>query len=1801
MRKINRILKKTGVIILAAAMLAGQTGFTALAEEIAEVAVTEDKAVGNEVGSPDDPSDGDESFENTVSSDNADTEKESVSEDSAERKRFEESGTLGGVTITVEAEEGVFPEDAVLSVKEAGRSQEKQAEEAVEEERPEDQNVAASYTYDIKVLDKEGNELQPADEAQVKVSFTLDEVADSNLMTNIYHIREADPDGTASEENSGKTGSDPEEIDSVESDTESVEGDSKASENTELVAEKLSVETDGDTATAETDGFSLYTVEFTYNDLQYVMPGDSEIPLSEILDAVGLTGDVNDVKVSDSSLFSAARLKVSDDGKKPAKDWDGNPIADDNGVWFVTAHKAFSTEEWMKVTINDVVYEITVTDDNPSSNSDFTVRYFLGDKEYIVDGGSSAYASDIIRELNLGINPAKVFTATAATDKIVCQSIDRGDNRDWTITATEYFDGEKNGIFQLQFDYSEDNNKFKQFYAACYKEITTWEELQHDLKKGGEIKLTCDLTAANTDSMLAVPNDPIITSTTLDLNGHTLDGRALSESDNFKTVLKVENNLTIKDSGTGGQIIGSGKLVFEYEEGNKVYDGNVVDVLGAHLSLNGGTISGTDGYEVIYVNGDTARFDFNGGTITGTNENNIIDFAGISASMTGGTISGSDLKESAVRVGGNVTMSNVTVSASGEKYGGVYVPAGDGNELHLSGSPVITGGIYLEAGEVIHIDDALDEAVSIPVRAQTKPSVNRSVTITSGFSGKGSLSNFTNTVSSASLAVNESGELELCKDQASEWDSLQNLINEAAENSGTVTLNKNYTADEYDVHLEIPSGKTVTLDLNGYTVDGSALDEEAVIEIGGEPFWNGAIVVEGELVLKGTNGGSLVNTGKLWPLSVVGSFTIEGGTISGTVATGEGSSIRMDGGTLENRADCAFEVKGEFVMNGGTISGHDARYVVTVGAPFTMNNGTITGTNISKSIVSLSGRFTMNGGRISGAGASGGVSCHFPLSFHVSGAPVIDGGIYPYDISEGKGSINVDAPLTSGASFSVITSDAASAKGAVVANPVGEYTLTASDAEKFHSALDETLVGVLDNGSVRLKKPLSENMITLSAASGTYSGETLTPPTLMVKDGEETLTKDTHYTVSSWSGDFINAGEYTATVSGTGDYYTGSVTATFTVNPKPVTAPTIELTGDLTYTGSEVKPDVTAVKDGDTVIPSGEYEVGYSGNINAGTNTATVTITDKAGGNYTVSGSRNFSITPKAITVSADNKTKTYDNNASTDPALTATVTGAVAGDTINYSLSRAAGQNVGNYDITVTPGSNPNYTVNVESGRFSIEKADYPANRPQENIETANANDKVSKVALPSGWQWSDADKDRDLNESEPVTVSANYIAADKDNYIEGGLVRNVTITRKAYVHVNKVTLNKTTASIVKGKTLALKAAITPADATNKAVTWSSSNTAVAKVFSTGVVTAVNGGTAKITVKTKDGSKTAVCTVTVSIPVTGVKLNKSSASIVKGKTLALTATVAPSNATNKGVTWSSSNTKVATVSTKGVVKAVDGGSAVITVTTADGKKTAKCTVKVIVPVTGIKLNKTKANVARGYTMTLTPTITPSNATNKAVTWKSSNTKIATVTSKGVVKGIKNGTVNITVTTNDGKKTATCKVTVVNPTPVKSVKLNKTKASVVKGYTITLTPTVSPSNATNKAVTWKSSNTKIAMVTSAGVVKGVKAGTANITVTTKDGKKTAVCAVTVTNPIAVKSVKLNAAKVTVAKGKTYTLKATINPTNATNKAVTWKSSNTKIATVTSKGVVKGIAKGSAKITVTTTDGKKTAVCTVTVK
>jgi len=247
----------------------------------------------------------------------------------------------------------------------------------------------------------------------------------------------------------------------------------------------------------------------------------------------------------------------------------------------------------------------------------------------------------------------------------------------------------------------------------------------------------------------------------------------------------------------------------------------------------------------------------------------------------------------------------------------------------------------------------------------------------------------------------------------------------------------------------------------------------------------------------------------------------------------------------------------------------------------------------------------------------------------------------------------------------------------------------------------------------------------------------------------------------------------------------------------------------------------------------------------------------------------------------------------------------------------------------------------------------------------------------------------------------------------------------------VTGVSLNKASLSLAVGGTETLKATVSPSNATNKTVSWATSNSAVATVQN-GTVTAKSAGTATITVTSADGNKKATCAVTVTTPVSSVSLNKPSLSLNVGSSETLTATVSPGNATNKNVSWATSNSAVATVQ-NGTVTAKSAGTATITVTTADGNKKATCAVTVTLPVSSVSLNKPSLSLTVGATETLTATVSPSNATNKTVSWATSNSAVATV-QNGTVTAKSAGTATITVTTVDGNKMATCAVTVTSPT-----------------------------------------------------------------------------------------------------------------------------------------------------------------------
>ena len=434
-----------------------------------------------------------------------------------------------------------------------------------------------------------------------------------------------------------------------------------------------------------------------------------------------------------------------------------------------------------------------------------------------------------------------------------------------------------------------------------------------------------------------------------------------------------------------------------------------------------------------------------------------------------------------------------------------------------------------------------------------------------------------------------------------------------------------------------------------------------------------------------------------------------------------------------------------------------------------------------------------------------------------------------------------------------------------------------------------------------------------------------------------------------------------------------------------------------------------------------------------------------------------------------------------------------------------------------------------------------------------------------------------------------------------------NVTVEPGVKIGVTSVTLDKTDLTLDVNDTEKLTATVNPNDATNKTVTWKSDKPEIVEVDSNGNVTAKAAGTATITA-TADG-KSASCKVTVNgqpatVPVQSVELNQTTLELKAGNTATLTATVKPDDATNRTVAWESNATNVATVDNSGKVTAVSEGTA--TITAKAGEQTATCTVTVTkadVAVESVTLNPTTLTLEKGSTGTLTATVAPQNATNNTVTWSSSNPEVATV-ANGTVTAVSAGTATITVTTADGNHKATCTVTVTPKTvPVSGIQVQGT-ATLYVGNITKLTAKVEPTNATNPAVTWSSNNESVATVGTDGTVTAVSAGTATITVTTADGNKTAECKVTVNAPQTkpVTGVTLNKSAITLEVNGSEKLTATVEPSDATNQNVTWESNATNVATVGQDGTVTAVSAGTATITATAQDGSGiSGSCVVTVQ
>lgn len=523
--------------------------------------------------------------------------------------------------------------------------------------------------------------------------------------------------------------------------------------------------------------------------------------------------------------------------------------------------------------------------------------------------------------------------------------------------------------------------------------------------------------------------------------------------------------------------------------------------------------------------------------------------------------------------------------------------------------------------------------------------------------------------------------------------------------------------------------------------------------------------------------------------------------------------------------------------------------------------------------------------------------------------------------------------------------------------------------------------------------------------------------------------------------------------------------------------------------------------------------------------------------------------------------------------------------------------------EISVTKDNDAQIKVVVPATGITVDKT--------ATTIVKGATDKLTATLVPADANgtitWSTSDSSvATVSSDGTVTAVKNGTATVTAKCGDLSAQTKVTVINP----LKAITITGTTHSIKKGQTTQLGLTYDPADTTDSvAATWTSSNTSVATVSKTGLVTALKDGST--TIKATVGNVSSTYDIAVKeVKLTEIKMEEK-ALIHKGDTKALTVEYTPADTTDdKTVAWSSSDSTVASVDNNGIVTAVKPGSAVITAKV--GNYQATCAVTVDAPLKEIVPEKAIIDMVKKQTANIAYSVVPADTTDsKDVTFTSSDETVAKVNSDGKVTAKKAGQATVTITGANGiKATVTVNVSEI---PVNEVVLSAQDEIIEAGAKKVITATLKPENNTddNQGVTWTTSDEKIAKVivdnedSHKATIEGVAAGLAVITATAANGTK-AECTVKV--PKHITSITLPGA-VELTRGTSTTLNVTITPADTDDDTeVTWKSSDSDVVKVDEKtGMVYAVKAGKADVTATTkavdnaTAKPFTATTTVTVK
>ena len=739
--------------------------------------------------------------------------------------------------------------------------------------------------------------------------------------------------------------------------------------------------------------------------------------------------------------------------------------------------------------------------------------------------------------------------------------------------------------------------------------------------------------------------------------------------------------------------------------------------------------------------------------------------------------------------------------------------------------------------------------------------------------------------------------------------------------------------------------------------------------------------------------------------------------------------------------------------------------------------------------------------------------------------------------------LDAQGTVLTGRPVAFTTSNAAvatvSTTGLVTALAAGSAIITAASEGK--SAVATVTVTTIPVASVAVTPNASDLVVgqtaQLKAEPRDASGQPLTGRTVVWTTSAPNVAS-----VSS-TGVVTAIAAGSATISATSEGKPG--TATVNVAPKPVSAVVIS-------------PGQASVVAGQTVQLNAQV-TDAQGNVLSG---RPISFTSSAPAVATVSASGLVTgVTPGSATITATSEGKTGTATVTVTPVPVTSVVISPADPTITV------GQTL-QLDVTVRGPANQELT-----GRSVLWSSGAPT------VATVSPTGAVKALAAGT------------------AIIFANV----------EGVIGSTSVTVRQ-VAVGSVVVTPSTASVAVGGSVQLSATVkdaSGAELTGRLVGWSSSDEAVAVVSSTGRVSGLKVGTATITASSEGKSGTATVTVT-GAPVASVVVTPSTATVTVGQSVDLNAqTLDASGAvlTGRAVTWTTSNSGVATVSQSGGVTGVAAGTATITATSEGKTGTATITVQPA-PVASVTVSPPTLSLQVGQTGTLTATTRDASnnvLTGRTVTWSSSNTGVATVAPNGTVTAVAAGSATITATSEGKSGTAAVTVTAA---PVGSVNVTPSSATVSVAFTTQLAATVRDVNGvtvTSASVTWSTSNALVAAVSQTGVVTGLLPGTATITATS--GGQSGTSAITVQlAPVATVTVSPSQLNLRDRDGqRTGTLTATTRDALGnvlTGRVVTWSSSNTNVATVDQSGVVTAQNKGSAIITATSEGQSGTAAVQV---